>query len=55
MFVALIGVPSFVVTLAGNAHLAGRDLKARSGRGRDRDQDNQINDVANYVLTKNTG
>ncbi len=54
-FVALIGVPSFVVTLAGLLIWQGVILKALGSEGVIGIQDHQINDVANYVLTKNTG
>ena len=54
-FVALIGVPSFVVTLAGLLAWQGVILKALGTQGVIGIQDKQINDVANYVLTKNTG
>jgi D-xylose transport system permease protein len=54
-FVALIGVPSFVVTLAGLLAWQGVILKALGTQGVIGIQDKQINDVANYVLTKNWG
>jgi D-xylose transport system permease protein len=54
-FVALIGVPSFVVTLAGLLAWQGVILKALGTQGVIGIQDKQINDVANYVLSKNLG
>jgi D-xylose transport system permease protein len=54
-FVAFVGVPSFVVTLAGLLAWQGVILKALGTEGVIGIQDQQINDVANYVLTKNTG
>jgi D-xylose transport system permease protein len=54
-FVALIGVPSFVVTLAGLLAWQGVILKALGTEGVIGIQDKQINDVSNYVLTKNWG
>ena len=53
--VAFIGVPSFVVTLAGLLIAQGLIIKIISGQGAIAIQDQWINDVANYVLTKNTG
>jgi D-xylose transport system permease protein len=53
--IAFIGVPSFVVTLAGLLIAQGLIIKTISGQGAIAIQDKQINDVANYVLTKNTG
>jgi D-xylose transport system permease protein len=53
--VAFIGVPSFVVTLAGLLIAQGLIIKIISGQGAIAIQDQKINDVANYVLTKNTG
>jgi D-xylose transport system permease protein len=52
---AFIGVPSFVVTLAGLLIAEGLIIKIISGQGAIAIQDMQVNDVANYVLTKNTG
>jgi D-xylose transport system permease protein len=52
---AFIGVPSFVVTLAGLLIAQGLIIKIISGQGAIAIQDQKINDVANYVLTKNTG
>jgi D-xylose transport system permease protein len=54
-FIAFIGVPSFVVTLAGLLAWQGVILKDLGTEGVIGIQDKQINDVANYVLTKNTG
>jgi D-xylose transport system permease protein len=53
--IAFIGVPSFVVTLAGLLIAQGLIIKIISGQGAIAIQDQFINDVANYVLTKNTG
>src|SRR5262249_42563487 len=53
--IALIGVPSFVVTLAGLLICQGIVLKVLGFQGTVGIQDKQINDVSNYVLTKNTG
>ena len=53
--VALVGVPSFVVTLAGLLAWQGVILKAIGSQGVIGIQDKQINDVANYVLPKNWG
>jgi D-xylose transport system permease protein len=54
-FVALIGVPSFVVTLAGLLAWQGVVLKAIGDQGVITIQDNWINDVANYSLPDNWG
>jgi D-xylose transport system permease protein len=54
-FVAVLGVPSFVVTLAGLLAWQGVILKALGTEGVIGIQDHQINDVANYVLSKNLG
>jgi D-xylose transport system permease protein len=54
-FVAFLGVPSFVVTLGGLLVWQGVILKALGTEGVIGIQDKQINDVANYVLTKNWG
>jgi D-xylose transport system permease protein len=54
-FVALIGVPSFVVTLAGLLAWQGVIIKALGTQGVIGIQDKQINDVASYVLPKNWG
>jgi D-xylose transport system permease protein len=53
--IAYVGVPSFVVTLAGLLVAQGLIIKIISGQGAIAIQDKQINDVANYLLTKNTG
>ena len=53
--IALIGVPSFVVTLAGLLIWQGVILQALGVQGVIGIQDKQINDVANYVLSPNTG
>src|SRR5437763_623917 len=54
-FVAGIGGPSLLVTLAGLLIWQGVILKDLGTQGVIGIQDRQINDVANYVLTKNTG
>jgi D-xylose transport system permease protein len=54
-FVAFLGVPSFVVTLAGLLAWQGVIIKALGTQGVIGIQDKQINDVANYVLPKNAG
>jgi D-xylose transport system permease protein len=54
-FVALLGVPSFVVTLAGLLAWQGVILQILGTQGVIGIQDKQINDISNYVLTKNTG
>jgi D-xylose transport system permease protein len=53
--ISFVGVPSFVVTLAGLLIAQGLIIKTISGQGAIAIQDQKINDVANYVLTKNTG
>ena len=53
--VAIVGVPSFVVTLAGLLTWQGVILQDLGTQGVIGIQDKQINDVANYVLTKNWG
>jgi D-xylose transport system permease protein len=53
--ISLIGVPSFVVTLAGLLVCQGVLLKVLGFQGTLGIEDKQINDVSNYVLTKNTG
>jgi D-xylose transport system permease protein len=53
--VAFIGVPSFVVTLAGLLISQGLIIQILGTQGVIGITDNQINDVSNYVLTKNTG
>jgi D-xylose transport system permease protein len=54
-FVAFIGVPSFVVTLAGLLAWQGVILKVLGTQGVIGIEDKQVNDVANYVLAKNLG
>jgi D-xylose transport system permease protein len=54
-FVAILGVPSFVVTLAGLLAWQGVILKVLGTQGVIGIQDHLINDVANYVLPKNAG
>jgi D-xylose transport system permease protein len=53
--IAFIGVPSFVVTLAGLLIAQGLIIKIISAQGQILIQNQWINDVANYVLTKNAG
>jgi D-xylose transport system permease protein len=53
--IALIGVPSFVVTLAGLLIGQGIVLKVLGFQGTLGIEDKQINDIANYILSKNTG
>jgi D-xylose transport system permease protein len=52
-FVALIGVPSFVVTLAGLLAWQGVILKAIGDQGVITIQDTRVNDLANYFFSKN--
>jgi D-xylose transport system permease protein len=54
-FVAIIGVPSFVVTLAGLLIWQGVILRQLGTEGVIGIQDAYINNVANYVLSKNQG
>ncbi|TMK78151.1 MAG: ABC transporter permease [Actinobacteria bacterium] len=54
-FVALIGVPSFVVTLAGLLAWQGVVQRAIGDRGVITIQDTTVNDVANYLFSKNWG
>jgi D-xylose transport system permease protein len=54
-FVALIGVPSFVVTLAGLLAWQGAVLQAIGEQGVITIQDNIINDVSNYLLPDRWG
>ena len=54
-FVALLGVPSFVVTLAGLLAMQGIIINLLGTQGVILIQDKQINDVASYVLPKNWG
>ena len=53
--VAFIGVPSFVVTLAGLLIAQGLIIEILGVQGVIGIQDQQIIDVSNYVLSKNTG
>jgi D-xylose transport system permease protein len=53
--IAFIGVPSFVVTLAGLLIAQGMIINILGVQGVIGIQDTQVNDVANYVLSKNTG
>jgi len=53
--IAFVGVPSFVVTLAGLLIAQGLIIKIISAQGQILIQSQWINDVANYVLTKNAG
>jgi D-xylose transport system permease protein len=53
--IAFVGVPSFVVTLAGLLICQGLIIELLGTQGVIGIQDKQVNDVANYVLTKNTG
>jgi D-xylose transport system permease protein len=53
--IAFLGVPSFVVTLAGLLVAQGMIINLLGTQGVIGIQDKQVNDVANYVLTKNTG
>src|SRR5262249_22560284 len=54
-FVAFIGVPSFVVTLAGLLAWQGVIIKVLGTQGVIGIQNKQIIDVANYVMPKNWG
>jgi D-xylose transport system permease protein len=53
--IAFVGVPSFVVTLAGLLICQGMIIELLGTQGVIGIQDPQVNDVSNYVLTKNTG
>jgi D-xylose transport system permease protein len=53
--VAFLGVPSFVVTLAGLLIAQGLIIKVLGTQGVVGITDNKILDVSNYVLSKNTG
>jgi D-xylose transport system permease protein len=53
--VAFLGVPSFVVTLAGLLIAQGLIIKVLSTQGVIGITDHKILDVSNYVLSKNTG
>jgi D-xylose transport system permease protein len=54
-FVALLGVPSFVVTLAGLLAWQGGILKAIGSQGVITIQDSKVNDIANYFFPDNWG
>ena len=54
-FVALIGVPSFVVTLAGLLAWQGAVLRAIGDQGVITIQDNIVNDVSNYLFSDRWG
>jgi D-xylose transport system permease protein len=53
--IAFVGVPSFVVTLAGLLVCQGLIIEILGTQGVIGITDKQVLDVANYVLTKNTG
>jgi D-xylose transport system permease protein len=53
--IAFVGVPSFVVTLAGLLVAQGMVIKVLGTQGVIGITDHQVLDVSNYVLTKNTG
>jgi D-xylose transport system permease protein len=53
--IAFVGVPSFVVTLAGLLISQGLILQILGTQGVIGIQDVQINDISNYVLSKNAG
>jgi D-xylose transport system permease protein len=53
--IAFLGVPSFVVTLAGLLIAQGMIINLLGTQGVIGIDDHQVLDVANYVLTKNTG
>jgi D-xylose transport system permease protein len=53
--IAFFGVPSFVVTLAGLLIAQGMIINLLGTQGVIGIDDHQVLDVANYVLTKNTG
>jgi D-xylose transport system permease protein len=53
--IAFLGVPSFVVTLAGLLICQGMIIYLLGTEGVIGIQDHQIIDIANYVLSKNTG
>jgi D-xylose transport system permease protein len=54
-WVALIGVPSFVVTLAGNLFFQGVILRALGIQGTISIQNHLVNDMANYYLSDIAG
>jgi D-xylose transport system permease protein len=53
--IAFVGVPSFVVTLAGLLISQGIVIKALGTQGVIGIQDQKVLDVSNFILTKNTG
>jgi len=53
--IAFVGVPSYVVTLAGLLICQGLIIQILGTQGVIGITDKQVNDVSNYVLTKNTG
>jgi D-xylose transport system permease protein len=53
--IAFVGVPSFVVTLAGLLICQGMIIELLGSQGVIGIQDQKVLDVSNYVLTKNTG
>jgi D-xylose transport system permease protein len=53
--IAFVGVPSFVVTLAGLLICQGLIIEILGTQGVIGITNNQVNDVSNYILSKNTG
>ena len=53
--IAFLGVPSFVVTLAGLLICQGMIIEVLGTTGVIGITDTQVNDVSNYILSKNTG
>jgi D-xylose transport system permease protein len=53
--IAFVGVPSFVVTLAGLLICQGMIIEILGTQGVIGITSNQVNDVSNYILSKNTG
>ena len=53
--IAFLGVPSFVVTLAGLLICQGMIIEILGSQGVIGITSNQVNDVSNYILSKNTG
>jgi D-xylose transport system permease protein len=53
--IAFLGVPSFVVTLAGLLICQGMIIEILGSQGVIGITNTQINDVSNYILSKNTG
>jgi len=53
--IAFVGVPSFVVTLAGLLICQGLIIEILGTQGVIGITSNQVNDVSNYILSKNTG